>query len=387
MLIEKFLNKDGFRITFDEPVVFIEDTENFTIVQTNYSFFYNQAFIDKKTIELFLTFDPTLSPEEQIIFLKDQSFKLLIKTKNYSGSFELFYSELPTVGTNVDIIDILDGNLTNDFEFYFDIVKDENDLLSVFIDYIKGENTVDQMFTVTINEYKLHLFEDYSEKTYKLFLDCNLEPVNLEFNFKKDFVYTISVSFNKTKKKKNFLPFKPNIYFSSAYQLKMLLSELNLELNLFTGFESFLQIWKYSELSFSKAGLTEEILPLLSKGDYMILSNYVSYKIILQKYMSNFLSLYLDQTNTVPNQASNNLKLGDFSISGNLNAKEVISSINSIIRGYESEIKEISFRYAHGVINRLSIIETRNSLTLPGKNSLIKVRVKPNSKYFGNWWD
>ena len=118
----------------------------------------------------------------------------------------------------------------------------------------------------------------------------------------------------------------------------------------------------------------------------MILANYVSYKIILQKYMASFLSLTLEQSNKESNQALKGLKLGEFEVKGIASPQETISSLNTFLRNIENEVKEISFRKSFAVVEKIVSVETRNSLLYPNKRSVIQVVKKNGNKYFGTWW-
>ena len=129
-----------------------------------------------------------------------------------------------------------------------------------------------------------------------------------------------------------------------------------------------------------------ESLGLLDDSEFMVLSNYVSYKIILQKYMSCFLNMTLEQSDKDSNQGAKGLKLGDFSVTAISTPQETISALNSLIRTLENELKNISTRRASTSVNRLVSQETRNSLLYPNKKSIVNVKYKNSNKYFGTWW-
>ena len=155
---------------------------------------------------------------------------------------------------------------------------------------------------------------------------------------------------------------------------------------MFNGIDSQLQIWKHSELAFNKCGILLSTLGLLDDSEFMVLSNYVSYKIILQKYMSCFLNMTLEQSDKDSNQGAKGLKLGDFSVTAISTPQETINSLNTLIRSLENELKDISTRRASTSVNRLVSQETRNSFLYPNKKSIVNVKYKNGSKYFGTWW-
>lgn len=391
MLIEKLKTKKGLRITFDTPFSLKADGTNFSVQQNSIFFSFNQAILNSTTLEIYFSSDPLLPPEEQPVFDELNSFRLVISTQNYNLVNDFVYNELPEVGTGL----IIDGSLNNNIEldFDFEILKNENEAFVVYLDFIDDGTLKDSYFDVVIKEYKLHLFDDFPDKIYKLKKVVS-DVVDLEFTFKKNFVYKIEVCFNpdadveykKLKKTKTVLPIMPTNYFSSTYQIKNLLEELELEINLFNGVESQLQIWKFSEMAFAKAGFLKSSIETLTESDFMILANYVSYKIILQKYMASFLSLTLEQSDKESNQGQKGLKLGEFEVKGIASPQETISSLNTFLRNIENEIKEISFRRSFAVVDKNITVETRNSLLYPNKKSLVQVVNKKGNKYFGTWW-
>lgn len=391
MLIEKLKSKKGLRLTFEKPFSLRADNNNFSIQQNLVYFGFNQAILNSTTIELYFSNDPLLPPDQQPIFDELNSFRLKINTQNYSYVNDLVYDLLPFVGISL----VIDGNLDNstELDFDFEVLKNEQDEFVLFPDFVNDGTLKDSRFDVTIKEYKLHLFDDFPEKVYKLSKVVS-DTDDFVFGFKKNFVYKIEVNFvpdvdvdyKKLKKVKTVLPIMPTNYFSSVYQIKNLLEELELEINLFNGVESQLQIWKYSEMAFAKAGFLDTSIETLTESDFMILSNYVSYKIILQKYMASFLSLTLEQSNKESNQAQKGLKLGEFEVKGIASPQEMISSLNTFLRNIENEIKEISFRKSFAVVEKIVSVETRNSLLYPNKRSVIQVVKKNGNKYFGTWW-
>lgn len=393
MIIEKLITKTGLRITFDS-VFSLNVSDNFSILQDNVFFSFNQAILDSKTIELYLTKDPLLPPEEQVIFDKNKIFRLSVNTKNYSSSFDYVYELLSEAGSNVVVTTPgVNAPVYVELDFDFDIVKDESETPFLFLDYTNTGDLLSSFFKVTIKEFKLHQYSDFPLKTYT-FNVLNTDPSDVAFAFKKDFVYEVTVSFVpdssiefvSSKKTKTLIPFMPTKYFTTVYQIKNLLAELELEINLFNGIDSQLQIWKHSELAFSKCGILLSTLSSLDDSEFMVLSNYVSYKIILQKYMSCFLNMTLEQSDKDSNQGTKGLKLGDFSVNAISTPQETISSLNTLIRTLENELKEISIRRASTGVNRLVTQETRNSLLYPNKKSIVNIRYKNNNKYFGTWW-
>lgn len=87
MIIEKLATKTGLRITFDS-VFALKSEDNFSILQKNIFFSFNQAIIDNKTIELYFTNDPLLPPEEQLVFDKNKIFRLSVTTRGYNSSYD-----------------------------------------------------------------------------------------------------------------------------------------------------------------------------------------------------------------------------------------------------------------------------------------------------------
>lgn len=393
MIIEKLVSKTGFRITFDN-VFSLKADDNFSVLQNNSFFSFNTAIIDSKTIELYLTTDPLLPPAEQPIFEKDKLFRLIITTTNYSGTFDQVYDLLNFVGADVIItVPGIDQPVYTELYFDFDVVKDELEVPYLFIDYLNDGTLGDSFFKVTIKEFKLHQYSDFPAKVYNFDLLVT-DGATASFAFKKDYVYSVAVSFipvtgvlyTGLKKVKTFVPFMPTKYFTTAYQIQNLLAELELSINLFNGIDSQLQIWRHSELAFAKAGLTINTLNCLDDSEFVVLSNYVSYRIILQKYMSCFLNMTLEQSDKDSNQGSKGLKLGDFSVTAISTPQETISSLNTLIRNLENDIKEISYRRASVGVNRIVTQETRNSLLYPNKPSTINTRYKNSTKFFGTWW-
>ena len=378
-------------MTFEKPFSLRVDNNNFSIQQNLVYFGFNQAILNSTTIELYFSNDPLLPPDQQPIFDELNSFRLVISTRNYNLVNDFVYNELPEVGTRL----IIDGSLNNNIEldFDFEILKNENEAFVVYLDFVDDGTLKDSYFDIIIKEYKLHLFDDFPDKIYKLKKVVS-DIVDLEFSFKKNFVYKIEACFNpdsdveykKLKKTKTVLPIMPTNYFSSTYQIKNLLEELELEINLFNGVESQLQIWKFSEMAFAKAGFLESSIETLTESDFMILANYVSYKIILQKYIASFLSLTLEQSDKESNQGQKGLKLGEFEVKGIASPQETINSLNTFLRNIENEIKEISFRRSFAVVDKNITVETRNSLLYPNKKSLVQVVNKKGNKYFGTWW-
>lgn len=391
MIIEKMSTKIGLRITFDSPIIYKEETENFGIIQNGSSFFYNQAIVNEKTVELFITDDPTLPDEEQKIFSKEQSFTVFINTKSFIATYELVYEQLNLIGTNVDIDSSLNDFLINELEFDFDLVKNENDELVLFIEHEEDSELIDTNFNILVKSYELSSYEDFPDSLKKFSLPFSENEIKLDFV--KDKIYTIEIShsggskYSSTKKKKVFLPFKPNIYLSSLYQIKALLAELEIEINLFTGLESQLQIWKFSQLAFVKSGLLDEDLIKLTSSEKTVFSNYVAYKIVLQKFMSSFLALHLEQTNSPSNEGVKGLKLGDFSVSSLASSQETINSLNTVLRNLDNEIREISFRKAFSSSEKIHFSENRASLLGKRKVSLIKTNKQISASYFRNWWE
>ena len=393
MIIEKLATKTGLRITFDS-VFTLKSEDNFSILQENIFFSFNQAIIDNKTIELYFTNDPLLPPEEQLVFDKNKIFRLSVTTQNYNSSFDYVYELLNVAGSNVIVTTPgVNVPIFAELDFDFDVVKDENEIPFLLLDYIDDGTLLDSFFNITIKEFKLHQYSDFPFKTYSV--KKIIEPEHsLQFAFKKDFLYEVTVSFvpaigvefTSLKKTKTLIPFMPTKYFTTAYQIKNLLAELELEINLFNGIDSQLQIWKHSELAFNKCGILLSTLGLLDDSEFMVLSNYVSYKIILQKYMSCFLNMTLEQSDKDSNQGAKGLKLGDFSVTAISTPQETINSLNTLIRSLENELKDISTRRASTSVNRLVSQETRNSLLYPNKKSIVNVKYKNGSKYFGTWW-
>ena len=378
-------------MTFEKPFSLRADNNNFSIQQNLVYFGFNQAILNSTTIELYFSNDPLLPPDQQPIFDELNSFRLNINTQNYSYVNDLVYDLLPFVGISL----VIDGNLDSftELDFDFEILKNEQDEFVLFFDFVNDGTLKNSMFDVTIKEYKLHLFDDFPDNVYKL--SKTVSDINdFIFGFKKNFVYKIEVCFNpdsdveykKLKKTKTVLPMMPTNYFSSVYQIKNLLEELELEINLFNGVESQLQIWKFSEMAFAKAGFLESSIGTLTESDFMILANYVSYKIILQKYMASFLSLTLEQSDKESNQGLKGLKLGEFEVKSIASPQEIISSLNTLLRNIENEIKEISFRKSFATVEKIVSVETRNSLLYPNKRSVIQVVKKNGNKYFGTWW-
>lgn len=393
MIIEKLATKTGLRITFDS-VFTLKSEDNFSILQENIFFSFNQAIIDNKTIELYFTNDPLLPPEEQLVFDKNKIFRLSVTTQGYNSSYDYVYELLNVAGSNVIVATPgVNVPIFVELDFDFDVVKDENEVPFLLLDYIDDGTLLDSFFNVTIKEFKLHQYSDFPFKTYSV--KKIIEPEHsLQFTFKKDFLYEVTVSFvpaigvefASLKKTKTLIPFMPTKYFTTAYQIKTLLAELELEINLFNGIDSQLQIWKHSELAFNKCGILLSTLGLLDDSEFMVLSNYVSYKIILQKYMSCFLNMTLEQSDKDSNQGTKGLKLGDFSVTAISTPQETISSLNTLIRSLENELKDISTRRASTSVNRLVSQETRNSLLYPNKKSIVNVKYKNSNKYFGTWW-
>lgn len=393
MIIEKLATKTGLRITFDS-VFTLKSEDNFSILQANNYFSFNQAIVDSKTIELYFTSDPLLPPEEQTDFDKNKIFRLSVTTQNYNGSYDYVYELLNIAGSNVVITTPgVNAPIFAELDFDFEVVKDENEVPFLLLDYIDDGTLLNSFFNVTIKEFKLHQYSDFPFKTYSV--KKIIEPEHsLQFTFKKDFLYEVTVSFvpaigvefASLKKTKTLIPFMPTKYFTTAYQIKTLLAELELEINLFNGIDSQLQIWKHSELAFNKCGILLSTLGLLDDSEFMVLSNYVSYKIILQKYMSCFLNMTLEQSDKDSNQGTKGLKLGDFSVTAISTPQETISSLNTLIRSLENELKDISTRRASTSVNRLVSQETRNSLLYPNKKSIVNVKYKNSNKYFGTWW-
>lgn len=393
MIIEKLATKTGLRITFDS-VFTLKSEDNFSILQENIFFSFNQAIIDNKTIELYFTNDPLLPPEEQLVFDKNKIFRLSVTTQGYNSSYDYVYELLNVAGSNVIVATPgVNVPIFVELDFDFDVVKDENEVPFLLLDYIDDGTLLNSFFNVTIKEFKLHQYSDFPFKTYSV--KKIIEPEHsLQFTFKKDFLYEVTVSFvpaigvefASLKKTKTLIPFMPTKYFTTAYQIKTLLAELELEINLFNGIDSQLQIWKHSELAFNKCGILLSTLGLLDDSEFMVLSNYVSYKIILQKYMSCFLNMTLEQSDKDSNQGTKGLKLGDFSVTAISTPQETISSLNTLIRSLENELKDISTRRASTSVNRLVSQETRNSLLYPNKKSIVNVKYKNSNKYFGTWW-
>lgn len=393
MIIEKLATKTGLRITFDS-VFTLKSEDNFSILQENIFFSFNQAIIDNKTIELYFTNDPLLPPEEQLVFDKNKIFRLSVTTQGYNSSYDYVYELLNVAGSNVIVATPgVNVPIFVELDFDFDVVKDENEVPFLLLDYIDDGTLLNSFFNVTIKEFKLHQYSDFPFKTYSV--KKIIEPEHsLQFTFKKDFLYEVTVSFvpaigvefASLKKTKTLIPFMPTKYFTTAYQIKILLAELELEINLFNGIDSQLQIWKHSELAFNKCGILLSTLGLLDDSEFMVLSNYVSYKIILQKYMSCFLNMTLEQSDKDSNQGTKGLKLGDFSVTAISTPQETISSLNTLIRSLENELKDISTRRASTSVNRLVSQETRNSLLYPNKKSIVNVKYKNSNKYFGTWW-
>ena len=102
--------------------------------------------------------------------------------------------------------------------------------------------------------------------------------------------------------------------------------------------------------------------------------------------MSYFLNMTLEQSDKDSNQGAKGLKLGDFSVTAISTPQETINSLNTLIRSLENELKEISTRRAFTSVNRFVSQETRNSFLYPNKKSIVNVKYKNGSKYFGTWW-
>lgn len=389
--IEKLLNHDGFRLTFETDVSFKPDGSDFTINQSGSFFSFNTVILDDKTLELYLTDNPLLPPESQLVFDKAGIFTLTSTLVLYPFINDYVYDEIPLVGSGVDSVGGILTPVEKDFfPFTFSTVQND-ETIGLFIEISSNFAELKEYFSIILDEYTMHNYKDFKEKRYTLDL-TTIEYDNgffIPFEFKRDKIYSIAVFLNNetggykpTKKVQEFIPLKPTYYLSSSFHITNLLEELELTVSVFNDFEAVFQIWKYSQIAFSKSGLAVSTLPLLGDYELTVFANYIAYKIILQKFLATYLEAYV-KTIGGSTQGVKSIRLGDFETGNISTSVDTVNALRSLLKTAEEEIKEISQRRAFGAFKGSRFRETRRDLIFPYKEVMISN--KANSNFRRSW--
>lgn len=226
----------------------------------------------------------------------------------------------------------LTGNtsITDDTGIKKIIIKCNNNSVILF-----HQNLNPDISFITVKKFSLENFDDFCEDETNLILANNKS----EFEFEKDFVYSIIVENENLTFSENYINGKPSVYFSSVKNIMRLSDKFSIKISeLKDNFDLKLKIWQESKNALSYAGVNQVDV---KNNDIGLLNKYVTYKIFAFLLAKNLIDLsYVPDTEK--QESISSLKLDVLEITNNKDIN-VFEKINKVISELRQEIEDIEY--------------------------------------------